>query len=467
MLASEASPLAKTGGLADVMEGLPKALAEAHTVAVFLPYYGGIKHNPAYRTELLAEFSVGLGWRRQYAGLHRLQTGQANPEIYLVDNAYYFDRPSLYGYWDDAERFAFFSKAVLDALAVLHWQPEILHAHDWQAAAAMIFLQAWYRGVFPGLRSVLTIHNIEYQGWAYGSFFDDVLGLPENLRQTVCLTGGVNLLKGGILCADLVTTVSETYAREIRYAYFAHGLEQVLSDCWYKLRGVTNGIDQELFNPQTDAFLVQRYGPADWQAGKAANKAALQGQLGLAQSQAPLLAVVSRLAGHKGMDLLLYSAPALLQQEVQLVVAGTGEAELEERFRALAGAYPGRVSAQICFDPGLASRIYGAADVFLMPSRSEPCGLSQLYAMRYGAVPVVHAVGGLRDTVPPAEEGGLGFTFRSYNGEDFADAVSRCLALRQDWPGWCALVERGMTRDFSWRLPAQRYEALYRGEMGD
>lgn len=474
MAASEAAPFAKSGGLGDVMEGLPAELARlpGNEVCLFVPYYKRMKENPALQTELCAEFQVGLAWREQYAGVHRLKTRRKKLQIYFIDNEYYFARDGgLYGYLDDGERFAFFSKAVLDAMAVLEFYPDVIQCNDWQTAMVPVYLSACYRGVFPFTKAVFTIHNIEYQGWANPDFFDNVLSLPEQYRGVLDLNGGVNVMKGAIECADMVSTVSETYAQEIRYPYYAHGLDGVLSSYWYKLAGITNGVEASVFDPARDPALVRNYSVSDFEVGKAENKLALQQELGLPQrSEPPLLAMVTRLVGHKGIDLLCYIARRLLSLDVQLVIVGTGEEHYENFFRGLAAEFPDRVSAQLKFDLGLASRVYAGADVYLMPSKAEPCGLSQMNAMRYGTVPVVHATGGLKDTVRPmgSEDGGLGYTFQSYNGDDFWGAIDRCLGLYwHDRALWRELILRDMQEDFSWKKPAAKYMELFRRLKGD
>ena len=386
--------------------------------------------------------------------------------MYFIDNEYYFGRDGLYGYLDDGERYAYFSKAVLDAMAVLQFYPDVIQSNDWQTAMIPVYLNAQYRGVFPYTKTVFTIHNIEYQGWANPDFFDNVLGLPESFRGILDLTGGVNMMKGAIECADAVSTVSETYAQEIRYPYYAHGLDGVLSGYWYKLVGITNGVDVSVFDPSTDPALAQNYSMENFAAGKAANKAAIQRELGLPERpEPPMMAMITRLAGHKGIDLLCYIARRLLSMDVQLVILGTGEQRFENFFRGLAAEYPDKVSAQLKFDLGLANRIYAGADVYLMPSKSEPCGLSQMNAMRYGTVPVVNATGGLKDTVPPVDpttNTGLGYTFQSYNGDDFWGAIDRCLGLYwHDRDGWNDLIRRDMSADFSWKKPAEKYMELF------
>ena len=476
VLASEGAPYCKSGGLGDVMEALPSALARipGNEVALILPYYRKIKENPAYQVELVTQFHVSLGWRQQYAGVLRLTNRNDGVQVYFIDNDYYFGgRPgAIYGDMDDGERYAYFSKACLDSLAALNFIPDVLQCNDWQTALVPVYLNAMYREIFPDTRCMYTIHNIEYQGWARGDFFDDVLALPWDWRSSLDMGGSVNMMKGAIECADLVTTVSETYARELMYPYYAHGLDGVLSDASWKLTGITNGIDVGTFNPETDPALPAHYNADTFPEGKAACKAALQREVGLPEKpDVPLLVMVTRLAGHKGLDLLCYIARRLLwEEDCQLLILGTGESQFERFFTDLAREFPARVAAKITFNLGLANRIYAGGDIYLMPSRSEPCGLSQMNAMRYGTVPVVHATGGLRDTVSPADEngeGGLGFTFQSYNADDFLAALKRCLNLyNHDRAGFRALQHRGMCQDFSWNIPAQRYMELFHRMLG-
>ena len=473
ILASEGAPYAKSGGLGDVMEALPSALAriEGNEVALILPYYKKIKENPAYQVEQVAQFYVALGWRQQYAGVMKLIGRNDGVQVYFIDNLYYFGGRdgAIYGDMDDSERFAFFSKACLDTLVCLDFIPDVIQCNDWQTAAVPTFLKAQYGPLFPGTKCMFTIHNVEYQGWANGDFFDNVLALPWEYRARLDMGGSVNLMKGAIECADLVTTVSESYARELMYPYYAHGLDNVLSGNAWKLTGITNGIDIRTFNPETDPALPFHYNAETFAAGKAACKAALQEEVGLpVNPDTPLLVMVTRLAGHKGLDLLCYIARRLLwEEDCQLLILGTGEHHFEEYFRELAEEFPDRVSAQITFRLDLAARIYAGGDLYLMPSKSEPCGLSQMNAMRYGTVPVVHATGGLKDTVPGVDEngnGGLGFTFQSYNADDFYASLKRALHLyRDNREGFQALQKRGMEQDFSWNVPAQKYmEQFYK-----
>ena len=470
--ASEGAPYVKSGGLGDVIEALPAALAQiaGNEVCLFLPYYKKIKEaGDKYPVELVSQYRVMLGWRQQYAGLMRLTNRTDGVQVYFIDNEYYFGaRPgAIYGDIDDGERFAYFSRACLDAMLSIGYIPDVIQCNDWQTALVPVYLKAMYRGAMPNTRCMYTIHNIEYQGWANASFFDDVLGLPWEYRGTLDMNGSVNVMKGAIETADLVTTVSETYARELMYPYYAHGLDGILAGAAWKLTGITNGIDVGTFNPETDSALPAHYNADSFVEGKAACKAALQKEVGLpVKPDVPLMVMVTRLAGHKGLDLLCYIARRLLwEEDCQLLILGTGEPQYENFFRNLANEYPEQCAAKITFNLGLAARIYAGGDIYLMPSRSEPCGLSQMNAMRYGTVPVVHATGGLKDTVPPADEngeGGLGFTFQSYNADDFLASVKRCLNLyHHNRDGFRALQHRDMCQDFSWNVPAGRYMDLF------
>ena len=476
ILASEGAPYAKSGGLGDVMEALPAALARipGNQVALLLPYYKKIKDNPVYPVEQVAQFYVALGWRQQYAGIYRLTGRTDGVQVYFIDNLYYFGarEGAIYGDLDDGERFAYFSKACLDALVALDYIPDVIQCNDWQTSLVPVFLKAQYYPLFPNTKCMYTIHNIEYQGWAHGDFFDDVLALPWEYRSCLDMNHSVNTMKGAIETADLVTTVSESYARELMYPYYAHGLQGVLCANAGTLTGITNGIDTNTFNPQTDPALPAHYNSQSFATGKAACKAALQEEVGLpVEPDVPLLVMVTRLAGHKGLDLLCHIARQLIEQETcQLLILGTGEAHYEQFFLDFQAEFPDRVCAKITFNLALAARIYAGGDIYLMPSKSEPCGLSQMNAMRYGTVPVVHATGGLRDTVPGVDENGqngLGFTFQSYNADDFFGALKRCLDLyRNHRECFRSLQYTDMQQDFSWDKPAERYMELFRRMLG-
>ena len=476
VLASEGAPYCKSGGLGDVMEALPAALARipGNEVVLILPYYQKIKNNPKFPTTLECACDTHLSWRQLYNGVMRLEGRDDGVTVLFIDNDYYFGNRggAIYGDLDDGERFAFFSKACLDALCAIDFIPDVIQCNDWQTAAVPCYLKTLYWVQFPETKCMYTIHNIEYQGWAHNAFYDDVLGLPWSQRHVLDMNGSVNMMKGAIEMADLVTTVSETYSRELMYPYYAHGLDGIIANAAWKLTGITNGIDVNTFNPETDPALPAHYNADTFVEGKAACKAALQQEVGLpVKADTPLMVMVTRLAGHKGLDLLCYIARRLLwEEDCQILILGTGEKQYEAFFTQLAEEFPDRVAAKITFNLGLAARIYAGGDIYLMPSKSEPCGLSQMNAMHYGTVPVVHATGGLRDTVPPADESGnegLGFTFQSYNGDDFHWAVKRCLNLyHNDRDGFRRLQERGMRTDFSWNVPAGRYMDLFHRMLG-
>ncbi len=466
MVASEAAPFVKTGGLGDVMQALPAELSKikGNEIALFLPYYKKIKQDSTIEVESLGSFYMELSWRESYVGIFRLKTRRKKLQVYFIDNEYYFGaRSTIYGDFDDGERFAYFSKAVMAALYFLDFKPDILHCHDWQAAMSIIYCRALYGSWCPDTKTVFTIHNVEYQGWADSTFFENTLGLPKEYQGYLTFDGAINMMKGAIEVADIVTTVSKTYAEELRYPYYAHRLDGVLRGAW--LWGITNGIDTTVYDPATDPALKTNYSAKEM-TGKWDNKLALRQELGLrTDTDAPILALVSRLAGHKGIDLLCYIANRLMEREVQLVIVGTGEKQYEYALSALARQHPGRVAVRLAFDPGLASRVYAGADMYLMPSKSEPCGLSQIIAMHYGTVPVVASTGGLRDTVPPYNwdtEEGRGFTFQSYNADDFLGAIDRAVGLYyNDRDRWNRLAKHDMEVDFSWRQPAAEYMQLY------
>ena len=477
ILASEGAPYIKSGGLGDVMEALPAALARipGNEVTLILPYYMKILENPKYEVEQVTQFHVSLGWRQQYAGIMKLKNRTDGVQVYFIDSLYYFGGRdgAIYGDNDDGERYAFFSKACLDALVALDNIPDVIQCNDWQTALVPVYLKSQYYPFFHSTKVMYTIHNIEYQGWASADFFDDVLRLPWEYRSVLDMNNSVNVMKGAIECADLVTTVSETYAKELMYPYYAHGLDGILSSAAWKLTGITNGIDTNVFNPDTDPALTFHYNAANFTQIKPQGKAALQEEVGQpVKPDVPLMAMVTRLAGHKGLDLLVHIARQLLSEEdCQLLILGTGEAKYEQFFKDLEKEFPDKVSAKIMFRLDLASRIYAGADIYLMPSKSEPCGLSQMNAMRYGTVPVVHSTGGLKDTVPPVDEngeGGLGFTFQSYNADDFLGAIKRCLDLYKDKPeAFNALVKTEMEQDFSWdNKPVKRYMELFYQMLG-
>ncbi len=466
MIASEAAPFVKTGGLGDVLQALPGELSRIkdNDVVLILPYYKSIRENRSVEVEPLTNFSINLTWRQQYVGLLRYKSRRKHLQVYFIDNEYYFNRDGIYGFYDDGERFAFFDKAVLAALNWLEFHPQIIHCHDWQTALVPVYLDAEFRTCFPDAKTVFTIHNVEYQGKTGMEFFGEVLGFDDRWRGVLSFDGCVNFMKAGIVQADLVTTVSETYAKELRYPYFAHGLSGVLASRGKQLQGIVNGIDVTVYDPAKDKALARNFTSATFE-DKLENKRALQRELGLEETDAPILAMVTRLASHKGIDILCYILRRLLERDVQLVIVGTGEARYEHALQSVAAECPGKFSMNLRFDSGLASRVYAGADLYLMPSKAEPCGLSQLIAMHYGTVPVVNATGGLKDTVLPfnPETGeGRGYTFQTYNGDDFLGAIDRALGdYFHNHEAFVRLARRDMDVDFSWKVPARRYLELY------
>ncbi len=464
---AECVPFASTGGLGDVMSSLPAALCRAgEDVRVVLPLYRAISEEWRAEMQKIAEFELTLAWRRQYCGVHMLQ--REGVTYYFIDNEYYFGREGLYGHFDDGERYAYFCMAVLSMLPHVDFFPDVLHAHDWQGALAVIYLRTLFAHnvAYAGIRSVFTIHNIEYQGRFSADILGDVFALGEQMREVLDFGGGINLMKGAILLCDRVTTVSPRYAEEICTPAFGWGLDGILRENAYKLEGILNGIDYTHYDPAKDRGITRQF-TARSVHRKAENKMALQRELGMpVRADVPMLAVISRLAAHKGLDLVAGAAQSLLQKDVQLVVLGCGDPRLEDHFRALERENPARVRAVIGYDRALAARIYAACDIFLMPSASEPCGLSQMIASRYGALPVVHAVGGLFDTIKPYAQGekgieGNGFCFTEYSAGALLESIDTALSVWQDTAQREKLVSRVMRTDFSWTRSAAVYHRLY------
>lgn len=467
--ASEGAPFIKTGGLGDVIYALPEELGNNKDleISIFLPYYRKIKQNPNVKVEYVTDFLVPLSWRNQYCGLYKKEhPTKKNITYYFIDNDRYFDRDTIYGHFDDGERFAFYSKAILEAILHLDFTPDVIHCHDWQTALIPIWLKANFCHMerFQRIKTVFTIHNIEYQGAMPLEFFYDTLGLHSDWLDVLSYDGAINFMKGAIVLADKVTTVSRTYSHEIRHAYFAHGLHNVLQEYGYKVTGIVNGIDTDLYNAQKDPALFENFEAGDL-SGKAKNKTALQEKVGLpVDARIPMVAMITRLADHKGLDLVKYVADEIMELPLQFVVLGTGQAEYEELFHRLAWEHPDKMSANITFDTVFANQLYAAADIFLMPSKSEPCGLSQLIAMRYGTIPVVRETGGLYDTVPaldPETMEGRGFTFKSYNAHDMLASLKNAVQFYDDKVKLHTLVTRIMETDFSWKEPVKEYLALY------
>ena len=466
--ASEAAPFVKTGGLGDVARALPFTLSSdlKQNVTLVLPFYRSIRQNETVKTEEIARFSTLLGWRNQETAVFRVKSRKKKLSVLLIDCPAYFDRERPYGYPDDGERFAFFSKAVLETLVRLDIRADIIHCNDWQTALIPTLLHAFYAKTLPGVKTVFTIHNIEYQGWVHPYFLGDVLGLDGSYNDLFQIGDGHNFLKSAILSSDSVTTVSRTYAKEILEPYYAHGLDGVIRENARKLSGIVNGIDTEENDPMRDPNLAVPYGVLDYAAGKKACKEALQKEVGLPlKKDAPLIGMVSRLVAHKGLDLLCEALDEILQKDVQIVILGTGEKEFENRLTNFACRYAGRFALCLRFSGALASRIYAGSDLYLMPSKSEPCGLSQLIAERYGSLPVVHETGGLKDTVEPFDPTtgkGCGFTFYDFNRQELVGAVDRAVTLYREKPLLFAqAVKNAMTADLSWKKSAAEYLSLY------
>ena len=465
--ASEALPFKSSGGLAEVAGSLPRALRRRFVGArVVMPLYDSIARELRDSMKFLTHIVVPVAWRRQYCGIFEARAN--NVVYYLVDNQYYFKRGSqLYGHYDDAERFAFFSRAVLEILPCLDgFKPDVIHCNDWQTALVPVYQTTLYgqNEYYQGIRTVFTIHNIEYQGKYSMDLLQDVFGLSPRHASLVEHDGCVNLMKGAVECADAVTTVSPTYAGEILTPCYAHGLDSILDKRAYKLAGILNGIDVDDYNPETDPDIPAHFS-ADDIAGKARCKAALQKEMGLAEDPAaPLIGIVSRLVPHKGIDLAMARLDEMLaNSNAQLALLGSGEYVYETYFRELAGRFPGRVGVCIDFIPALSRLIYAGSDLFLMPSKSEPCGLSQMIALRYGSIPVVRETGGLKDTVQDSGLGrGNGFSFHDYNADELLRTLYRALQGFRDKEGWNILVKRAMACDNSWGSSANEYIKLYK-----
>ncbi|MDD7222211.1 MAG: glycogen synthase GlgA [Eubacteriales bacterium] len=469
----EVAPFIKTGGLADVAGSLPPALAElGHDVRVILPLYEQIGEDWRSQMTFVKYYYVRLAWRSIYCGLFQLERNGVT--YYFVDNESYFKRQGIYGHFDDAERFAYFSRAVIETPGQIDFKPDIIHCNDWQTALVPIYLleERYRQNTLSRTKSVFTIHNIEYQGRYGRDLLEDLFGLDESYFNENMLKfyNDISLVKGAVNAADYVTTVSPNYANELQFSFYAHGLEGVIAVNRGKLRGILNGIDMKANDPSTRKDLAARFTSRNHK-GKAKCKAALQERLGLkVDPNVPIIACISRLVGHKGFELVCQAFRGIMDMEVQFVLLGTGEWGYEQFFRNAQNEYPGRVSANILYDGALSDAIYAGADLFLMPSIAEPCGLSQMFAMRYGTVPVVRMTGGLLDSVPaynPEENTGLGFTFGSVDAGDMLGALYRAVGVYyDDKKAWDQLVTRDMEADFSWDRSAQEYVDVYRTITG-
>lgn len=468
---AECAPFVKTGGLGDVAGSLPAALVRAGAeVIVMVPKYATIKDEYKAQMEHFSDFYVSLGWRNEYCGLEKLEHDGVT--YMFVDNERYFARDYPYGFFDDGERFAFFSKAITESLQHLPegFECDILHCNDWQTALAPVFLREFYQGLplYDRVKTVFSIHNVAFQGQFSDTVMEDILGvahIPAAATQLRCDACSINYMLGALHYADAITTVSPTYAGEIQTPEFGEGLDGVLRERSYALQGILNGIDVAAFDPATDKRIAANYTVED-RSGKAVCKAKLQEELGLeVRDDRPLMVMVTRLTRQKGLDLVMYALDRILSGGVQVAVLGTGDRDYEDGLRYFQDKYPGTMAARIEFDPALSQRMYAAADMFLMPSKFEPCGLSQIIAMRYGTLPIVRETGGLKDTVIPYNEftgEGTGFSFTNFNGDEMGDAVFRAARLFWDnREAWNQLVTQAMSQDFSWTRSADKYLDLY------
>ena len=468
-VASEAAPFIKTGGLADVMGALPKALqALGVEPALVIPNYEGVGEEYKNVMETVFEGSVDLSWRNQYLGVKKLV--QDGIPVYFIDNEYYFKRDKLYGYDDDAERFAYFSKAALTMLHYIDFKPDVIHTNDWHTGLLGAYLKEDFMQdpYFQGMKNVYTIHNLKYQGVFGRNIVEDVLGLPLHLlyNGNIENDGDVNFMKAGMCYADFITTVSPSYAEEITYPYFGEGLEDYVALCAGKISGILNGLDEQEYNPETDPNIPVRFDASNVLVKKPLAKEALQRELGLTVNrEIPVVGMITRLVEAKGLDLVMHIMDELMEEQVQLVVVGTGDEEYANALRELAWQHPGSVSVNILFNEGLARRVYAGADMFIMPSRYEACGLSQMIAMRYGTVPVVRETGGLKDSVINFDKyntpEGNGFSFANFNAHELLFTIKRGLTCFAEKPLWEKIVYNAMHSDNSWNRSAQAYADLY------
>lgn len=465
--ASEAIPFIKSGGLGDVVGTLPKSLKKLGVdVRVIIPKYVDIPYEYKQLLKHKTHFNVSVGWRNQYCGIDECIMDGIT--FYLVDNEYYFKRPGMYGYYDEAERFAYFSRSVLECLGHIDFKPDVIHCHDWQTALIPVLLEEQYRlsQIHQDIRTVFTIHNLKYQGIYGQEVLEDLFGLDKEyaMNDNFEFYGDINLLKAALYYADMVTTVSPTYAKEIQDEYYGERLDGILRDINFKLRGILNGIDYDMFSPEKDQHIFVNYTHAI--SGKMENKVKLQAISGLPQNdKIPVLAIVSRLVEQKGFDLVLHVMQEILNMEIQLIVLGVGDNKYEQFFNELEQYFPKKVKSFIEFDISLAQKIYAGADMFLMPSLFEPCGLSQLISLKYGTIPVVRGTGGLKDTVEPYNKitgEGTGFVFNNYNAHEFLYTLEDAVELYvNDEKTWQSLMKRAMNVDFSWKQSAGEYVEVY------
>lgn len=462
--ASEAVPFIKSGGLADVAGSLTKAVRNRqHAMRVVLPLYDDISPELLKPMKFVTSFYVPLGWRNQYCGVYELN--HQGVIYYFLDNEYYFKRNGIYGFFDDAERFAFFSKAILEMLLNIDFDPDVIHCNDWQTALVPVFLNEYYRGTdkLNKVSTLFTIHNIQYQGTYDIKVATEVLGLSPEGAKVVEYNKDTNFMKGAIETCDAISTVSPSYANEILDPWYAHGLDSILREKKYKLSGILNGIDYTVYDPETDSRIPRNYTAADFK-NKLHNKKMLQRTLGLSESaDTMVIGMVSRLVSHKGLDLVCQVFGQMMELNVQFILLGSGDWQYEKYFRETVARYPNRVSVTLGFDEPLSHRIYSGVDCFLMPSKSEPCGLAQMISLRYGTIPIVRSTGGLRDSVQDfGGENGNGYNFQSYSSHDMLDAIYRAFADYQEKKTWKDHITTAMHCDFSWGKSANQYIALYK-----
>ena len=469
-VASEAVPFIKTGGLADVVGSLPKCFnKDEYDVRVILPKYMCMSEEWKSKMNYVTHFYMDLAWRSQYVGVLEMQYDGI--QFYFIDNEYYFSGAKPYGnIYQDIEKFAFFSKAALSALPLIGFQPDIVHCHDWQTGLVPVLLKdKFHEGeFFRNMKSVITIHNLKFQGVWDVKTVRDITGLPAYYFTPDKLEayGDANYLKGGIVYADAITTVSDTYAEEIKTPFYGEGLDGLMRARSGSLRGIVNGIDYDVFNPETDTLIENNYNSRNFRKEKIKNKRALQRELGLEQNDGTfMVGIVSRLTDQKGFDLIAYMMDEMCQNNIQIVVLGTGEEKYENMFRHFAWKYQGKVSANIFYSEALSHKVYAACDAFLMPSLFEPCGLSQLMSLRYGTVPIVRETGGLKDTVIPYNEyesTGTGFSFKNYNAHEMLNSIRYAERIYYDKKReWNKMIDRAMAKDFSWNASALKYQELY------
>ena len=461
--ASEALPYVASGGLADVAGSLPSAIVKkGHDCRVVIPLYKSISAEMRASLTFLTNITVDVSWRKQYCGIF---TGiYKGVTYYFIDNEYYFGRDGIYGFYDDCERFVFYSRAVLEMIRCIDFKPDIIHANDWQAAMIPVYYQIFYKYQqgYENIHTIFTIHYIQYQGKYGKEVLNELMGIPLYHTGLLEYDGCVNMMKGAIETADKITTVSPSYAWEILDPWYSHGLDRALNPKQYKLCGFLNGIDVDGYNPETDPAIPANYSVKNMQ-GKAKCKQALLEELGLQDGDEPIIGIVTRFVSHKGIDLIRYVFEDILNLGYKFAILGSGEKIFEDFFKEMAWRHPGRVSVTLGFIPQLARRIYAGCDMFLMPSQSEPCGLAQMVAMRYGTLPIVRETGGLRDTVRDGGgENGNGFTFKTYNAHDMLGACNRAKIAYDDKPRWKALQKTAMESDFSWNVSAELYLGLYR-----